>query len=126
MKVQKLKMNYKLLTYLIYLMITVFITVWVGRAFHKNGIHYILSIFKEEKIAHAINNVLLIAYYLVNIGYAITKISTWRSTTNLAELISSLSINLASIFLLLAILNYVNIGVLAIIRYYKSIHHLKH
>ena len=117
-------MNYNLLAYLIYIVITMFVTIWVGKAFHKNGIHYILSIFEEEKIAHAINNLLLVGYYLVNIGYAILKISQWTVASNFAEVIASVATNQASIFLLLALLNYINIGVLATIRYYK-ISHLK-
>lgn len=120
-------MNYNLLSYLFYIIVSLFVTIWLGKVFHKNGIHYILSIFEEEKIAHAINNLLLVGYYLVNIGYAILKISNWSNPSNLEEVISSVTINLASIFLLLALLNYINIGVLATIRYYKlkSIHHLK-
>ena len=118
-------MNYNLFSYLIYLIVTVFITVWVGKAFHKNGIHYILSIFEDEKVAHAINNLLLVGYYLVNIGYAILKISDWTNPSSFAEVVSSVSLNLANILLVLALLNYINIGTLATISYYKSFNHSK-
>ena len=117
-------MNYNIIAYCIYGIITVFITVFVGKQFHNNGYYYIISIFEAEKISNAINNLLLIGYYLVNIGFAIYKISDWQKLYNIKDLIENLSSNIAFIVILLAILNFVNIAVLSIFRK-QSINHYK-
>lgn len=109
-------MNLNLVAYGIYGVLTVVITVFVGRSFHKSGIHYILDIFKESSISHAINNILLIGYYLVNIGFAILKINTWNTVENSATLIEGISENVALLMILLGILNIFNIAVLSFFR----------
>ena len=67
-------MAFNIIGYFIYLPITAFITIVVGKSFHKHGILYIKSIIPETKIASSLNNLLLIGYYLVNIGYAFISI----------------------------------------------------
>ena len=64
-------MNYIIISYMIYLSITVYITVIVGWECYKNGLVYVTSIFKDKKLVEAINRILLTGYYLTNIGYAI-------------------------------------------------------
>ncbi len=106
-------MTYNTLSYIIYAPITIYITVVVGYQCYKNGLVYVQSIFKDEKISEAINKILLIGYYLTNIGYAITTIKGWKSITNTYQLISELSSQIASIILILAAMHYMNIIVLS-------------
>ncbi len=109
-------MTYNTTSYIIYTLITIYVIIVVGWKCYKNGYHYVQSIFIEEKISHAINNILLIGYYLTNIGYAITIISTWNSITNLYQMINELSFKIAGIVFLLAFMHYMNIVVLALWR----------
>ena len=67
------------------------------------------TIFTEERIGDAVNNILLGAYYLLNIGYAIRQVTKWPSVNNLNAALDELAINVGQIVLLLAILHYVNI-----------------
>lgn len=114
-------MNLNILAYCVYGLVSIIITVFVGKAFHKNGYFYVISIFVEEQIATAINNLLLIGYYLLNIGFVIYKISDWRKITNTIELVENLSFSLALIFILLGLMNLVNIAVLSFFRKRKHI-----
>jgi hypothetical protein len=76
----------------------------------------VLSIFLEEEITLAINKILLVGYYLTNIGYAITIISAWKEITSIPMLINELSFKIASIVFILAALHYMNMIVLALWR----------
>jgi len=67
------------------------------------------TIFKEEKTGDAVNNILLAAYFLLNIGYSILKITEWKTVVNLSEMLNETTINIGQIVLLLAILHHVNI-----------------
>ncbi|MGN6509013.1 MAG: hypothetical protein ACTHLD_06090, partial [Chitinophaga sp.] len=68
------------LAYLIYFVITGFITIWVGRRFYRNGRLFILALMRQdEALTDAINRILLIGYYLLNLGYATMMISTWET-----------------------------------------------
>ena len=101
-------MNLTVWAYCIYLVITTIITVWVGLACHKHGIHFIIDCVKDEAIAHSINNLLLIGYYLLNIGYVILTITGWETIHSIPELFDILTFRLAIIILTLAMTHYIN------------------
>ena len=113
-------MTFNLIGYLIYLPITAFITVAVGKSFHIHGIHYIKSIILEKKIATSLNNLLLVGYYLVNIGYAFSVIIKWEHISNSHQLIEEVSLRTAYIILLLTLMHYINIASIALWSYYKN------
>lgn len=101
-------MNLTVWAYCIYLVITILITVFVGWACYKNGIHFILDCVHDYAIAHAINNILLIGYYLLNIGYAILTLTGWKSIESIPEMFDVLTLRLSIIILTLALTHYVN------------------
>ncbi len=109
-------MTYNTMSYIIYSIITIYITVSVGYRCYRSGHYYVLSIFLEEEITLAINKILLVGYYLTNIGYAITIISAWKEITSIPMLINELSFKIASIVFILAALHYMNMIVLALWR----------
>ena len=117
-------MTFNAIGYLIYLPITAFITNVVGRSFHKHGIHYIKSIVPDKTIATSLNNLLLIGYYLVNIGYAFISIIKWESIFSLHQLIEEVSLRTAYIILLLTLMHYTNIASIALWSYYKNKHQI--
>ena len=109
-------MNYNILSYLIYISITIYIIYYVGKSFHRNGRIFILQLFQHnEQMADTTNNLLLIAYYLFNIGYAVLKISMWTKVPDLAGLIATISSNTGLLVIILALTHYFNITVLYIL-----------
>ncbi len=82
----------------------------VGWLFYKNGEVFLLNLFHNNTaLVKSINNLLLIGYYLTNIGYAIITISYWENLSSIVEMINSLSKTIGKIILLLAIMHYNNI-----------------
>ena len=102
-------MNYNILSYTIYLAVMSFIIVYVGKAFHRNGRVFILALFKgHAQQADNLNNILLLAYYLFNIGYALLKLRFWTHVSDTEMLISSLGNNIGLLILILAVTHYFN------------------
>ena len=117
-------MNFNLITYAIYLPIICFIMVKVGWLFYKNGEIFLINLFNQDiSVIKSINNLLLIGYYLTNIGYAIITISYWSKLNSLLEVVNSLAYTLGKIILILAILHYNNIFWL---KYLNKTNALKH
>lgn len=115
------------LSYIIYLLITYLITVHVGRLFYKNGRHYIVAIINEDgQLTDFINRILLVGYYLMNLGYATIMLRFWKTITTFTELIASVSSMTGRIVLSLAVMHFVNMYVITIIgKKQLSIHHKK-
>lgn len=102
-------MNSNIIAYLIYIIVTLYIIYWLGRMFHRNGRVFILQLYEgDTEATDTINNILLIAYYLFNIGYAFLKLRTWEKVWSAAQLVSSLSHHLGLLILILAVTHYFN------------------
>lgn len=112
-------MNYNIIAYLIYGIISIYVTVIVGHKFHKNGLLYIVAIMKDIAISTSINNVLLVLYYCLNIGYVILIISYWESVHGFQQLMNSVGTHTGTIILLLALMHYFNLTWIYIINKYK-------
>ena len=63
-------MYYTLWTYLIYVIVSIAITVWVARTLYNNGRIFLIDAFSGNvELADAVNHLLVVGFYLINIGY---------------------------------------------------------
>lgn len=115
-------MNYNILAYGIYSCITIYVIYWVGKMFYKNGSVFILRLFHHnEATAGTTNNILLIAYYLFNIGYAIMQFSFWEQVGDMEKLIASISEKCGILISILAVTHYFNMALIYFLS--KKINH---
>lgn len=114
------RMTYNISAYIIYLIITFFITFIVGKTLHKNGIYFLYDIFIDKEFSERINNILLIGYYLLNIGYVAISISFWNNLNSTQELLAALFENTGIIVLGLGTFHYFNIVSLWIAAHIKN------
>lgn len=103
-------MNYIIITYIIYLLLTVSITIWVARTLFKNGKIFLVDIFNgNQELANSVNNLLLTGFYLINIGYAVYTLQVTNSITNMQLVIEELSIKIGLIILILGAMHFFNL-----------------
>lgn len=114
-------MNYNVTAYVIYLILMIYIIVYVGRYFYTNGRVFIISFLNNNvEQADHLNKLLLLAYYLFNIGYTFIKLKYWQKVNNIETLFSSLSRNMAVLILILALTHYFNMLVIFYLSRSKS------
>ena len=101
--------------YIVYLIVVLVITIFVGRDLHKNGYYLILDLFGNELFTKTINNILLTGYYLVNLGYVMLAISQFNEITNAEIFLSELALKIGTISLILGALHFNNIILLHIL-----------
>lgn len=100
-----------LVAYIIYFAIMGFIIGRVGWLFYHYGQVYVDRLFKRDlELAKWINKLLLIAYYLFNLGYVALSIQTWSVISAPMGLIERLSSEIGVIVMLLAGLHYINLS----------------
>ena len=108
--------SYNLIAYSIYIPLMLFVTFWIGRKLHKHGTVYLNAIFKEYlQVALAANDALLIAYYLLNIGYTLVILFFWEAVATWHSLVQTLSFNVSLILLVLAGIHFCNIIIFALV-----------
>lgn len=110
------------IVYIIYLVVSIYITIIVGNSLHKNGGVWIRHILNESIICDQINNLLLLAYRLLNIGYIIFTLMNTNTPYNMKSCFEFLSNRLGLIILILAYLHFQNIFSLLIFSHFKNKH----
>ena len=110
-------MSYIIITYSFYLIITVCLTVWVARTLFKNGKVFLIDIFHGNKeLADSVNNLLLVGFYLINIGYAVYTLQISSSINNVQEIIEMLSVKIGLIILILGFMHFFNLYIFFTLR----------
>jgi hypothetical protein len=66
--------------YALYLCLSIGMTIWVARVLSENGKVFLVKCFgQDEELAQSTNRLLVIGFYLVNIGFICTRLSGWRA-----------------------------------------------
>lgn len=106
-------MNYLIITYSIYLLLSICLALWVGRILFRHGRIFLIGIFHgSHDLADAVNKLLLAGFYLVNIGYAVFNLKTSQEITDATGLIELLSIKVGTIILILGGMHFFNLFIL--------------
>jgi len=108
-------MNLNIIGYFIYLIITAFIILIVGKICYKNGNIYVAELLPNHTtLCQKINQILLLAYSLLNIGYCAMTLISWEKILSTNQLIEVIAIKTAAIAFILSALHYINIMVITI------------
>lgn len=117
-------MNYNISAYIVFTTLMVFIIVFVGKHFYKNGRVFIVSLLVgHESLADSVNKLLLTGYCLVNIGYAFLKLKQWPKVISTELWLSTMALNTGTLILLLALLHYMNMLVIYLLSKSNFINH---
>lgn len=103
-------MSYLILTYLLYLLATIFITIWVARTLFRNGRIFLVDIFHgHTELADSVNRLLLAGFYLINIGYVVYTLKILGEIDNMRAVIEELSSKVGLIILILGVMHFINL-----------------
>lgn len=106
-------MNYTVLTYSIYLPITIILTIWVARTLFTNGKVFLIEIFHQDlTLAESVNKLLLVGFYLINIGYAVYTLQVVGTIETTQRVIEILSKKVGWIILVLGAMHFFNLFIL--------------
>lgn len=103
--------------YFSYLAISIAVTIWVARTLHRSGRVFLLDAFHgNEPLADSVNQLLVVGFYLINIGYIALALKTGEQLSNLREVIELESGKLGVVLLILGGMHFFNMFVLARMR----------
>lgn len=107
---------FNIISYLIFLSISSYITIDVGRRCYKAGKDYLKYLLHDENLCLTINRILLGCYYLLNLGYITISLTNWERIDNIEEMIKITAVRIGGIILILCGLHYTNIFTLYFLR----------
>jgi hypothetical protein len=104
-------------TYFAYVVISLAVTIWVARTLHKNGRIFLIDAFHSNtELADSVNHLLLVGFYLVNIGYVTLALRTGVNLANLREAIELLSDKIGIVLLVLGFMHFSNLYIFSRMR----------
>jgi hypothetical protein len=110
-------MNHIVFTYLLYLAISVTLTIWVARTLHQNGRVFLVDVFHgNEALADSVNRLLVVGFHLINLGYISLTLKLGYRVVDLQEAIEALSWKVGAVLVVLGGMHFFNLYVFSRIR----------
>src|ERR1700757_2062083 len=95
------------LCYFAYLAISLGVTVWVARTLHRNGRVFLVDAFRgNAELADSVNHLLVVGFYLINVGYVALALRTSQALHNTRQAIELVSDKIGVVLLVLGIMHF--------------------
>ncbi|MCW2829869.1 MAG: rane protein, partial [Aeromicrobium sp.] len=100
-----------------YLLIAVPITIWVAATLSRNGRVFLIDVFGSDgALADAVNRLLVVGFYLLNLGFVMLYLRGGGEVADLTGLVETLSVKIGVVMLVLGVLHFVNVMVFSSMR----------
>ena len=110
-------MNLTVLTYVVYLLLSLVLTVWVARTLSRTGQVFLIALLRgDEALAMAVNRLLALGFYLVDLGFVTLFMRIGGTVASARACFEALSIKLGTVLLLLGAFHLFNVDLLARVR----------
>ena len=103
--------------YVAYLAISLAVTIGVAQTLHKNGRIFLVDAFHgNEALADSVNRLLLVGFYLVNLGYVALALTTDAPLDTVRQSIELVSTKIGVVLVVLGVLHFGNLYIFSRIR----------
>ncbi len=100
------------IAYALYLIISITMTIWVARVLSKSGEVFLIKCFaQDQELAQSTNRLLVIGFYLVNIGFICFRLEGWSVDT--IDLIPDVGSRVGVSILVLGLMHFFNMIMIA-------------
>ena len=104
-------------TYIVYIALSTPLTIWVAHTLYKNGRVFLIDSFRgNERLADSVNHLLVVGFYLINIGYVALALKERIAPTDVREVLETISRKIGVVMLVLGAMHFFNILVFSKMR----------
>ena len=97
-------------TYTVYLVLSIAVTIWVARTLYRNGRAFLVDAFHgQEVLADSVNHLLVVGFYLVNLGWIVMTLRTPQTLDAGREAVELLSGKVGTVLLVLGVMHFFNL-----------------
>ena len=114
---------YIVIAYLVYLAIGLTVTVWVANTLYRNGRIFLVEAFQgNAELADSVNHLLVVGFYLLNLGYLTLVVRTGSTVDNPRQAIELVCDKIGAALLVLGLLHFGNLLVFSRLRKVNRAH----
>jgi hypothetical protein len=104
-------------SYVGYLVLSIGLTVWVARTLSKNGRVFLVDSFLgNTELADSVNHLLVVGFYLINIGYVTLALKYGDKPADLPSTIETLSTKVGLVLIVLGVMHFFNLYIFSKMR----------
>ena len=104
-------------TYVSYLVVSIVVTVWVAQTLFRHGRVFLVDAFHgNEPLADSVNHLLVVGFYLINVGYVTLALKYGTKATSMVSAIESFSTKIGLVLLVLGAMHFFNLYVFSQLR----------
>ena len=101
---------YIVVCYVAYLAVSLAVTIWVARTLRQNGRSFLVDAFQgNSELADSVNHLLVVGFYLVNIGYVTLALRTGSQVETARSAIELVCDKLGVVLLVLGAMHFFNL-----------------
>ena len=101
---------YSFESYLIYLAVSLGVTIWVAATLHRNGRVFLVDAFHgNTELADSVNHLLVVGFYLVNLGFVALALRTSVGLDTIRESIELMSNKIGVVLVVLGVMHFSNL-----------------
>lgn len=102
--------TFALWAHAIYLTVNLAVTVWVARTLFRNGRIFLVDSFGgNERLADSVNHLLVVGFYLVNLGYISAAVQIGKPPQDALQVFEAVTWKVGLVLFLLGAIHFLNL-----------------
>ena len=103
---------YIIVCYVSYLAVSLTVTIWVGQTLRRNGRTFLIDVFRgNRELADSVNHLLVVGFYLINVGYVALALRTADPVPTVRSAIELVCDKLGVVLIGLGVMHFFNLYV---------------
>lgn len=110
-------MDTNVVAYVVYLIISIAVTVWVAQTLFRRGRVFLIDVFNgKQEIADSVNHLLVVGFYLINLGYICLELKIDRLIPTPRAAFEDLASKIGFVMVVLGIMHFMNLFIFSRMR----------
>ena len=101
---------YIVICYFVYLAASLTTTIWVAQTLRQNGRSFLIDAFHgNRELADSVNHLLVVGFYLINVGYVTLALRTAAQVVTVRNAIELVCDKLGLVLIVLGVMHFLNL-----------------
>jgi hypothetical protein len=111
-------MDVTIVTYGVYLAISIALTMWVARTLFTNGQRLLVDVFQgDQELALSVNHLLVVGFYLINFAFVCQALRMHADVVTVRRGLETLAEKIGSVLFVLGMMHFMNFVVFTYMRH---------
>ncbi len=114
-------MDVTVITYGVYLAVSIALTMWVARTLFTNGQRFLVDVFQgDQELALSVNHLLVVGFYLINFAFVCLALRMNTDIVSARASLEALAVKIGTVLFVLGMMHFLNLVVFTYMRHWNT------